>query len=90
MLGNITDTLGMYTHTCSIINGTKMTAKSQETSVYPPNRLKLPNSPVGAKDWCICKEEGLGECCGCTYNSMNMQSDETNTKSQAETSKYTK
>ena len=55
-----------------------------------PNRLKLPNSLYGAKDQCIGKVEGLEDVAYVLTICMNVQSDETSTKSRADTSKYAK
>ena len=88
-LGNVMVMSDTHTHTRSNQNNVKMTARSQENISLSPNRLKLPNSLYGAKDQCIGKAEGLENVAYVLTICMNMQSDETSMKSQADTSKYT-
>ena len=88
MLRNVMVMSDTCTHTCSNQNNVKMTARSQENISLSPNRLKLPNSLYGAKDRCIGKVEGLENVAYVLTVCMNVQSDETNMKSQADMSKY--
>ena len=49
----------MHAHMQSIQNSTITTAKAPEVISIPQNKVKLPNSPTGAKIWCTGEVDGL-------------------------------
>ena len=72
---NGADALSGCTHVQSGRIDMKMTAKTAEVISTAPNKLKTPNSPIGAESWCRDKMGGLGNVADASTTRRGMQSD---------------
>ena len=63
----------------------KTTAKTAEVISTTPNKLKTPNSPIGAKSWCRNETDGLGNVADASTTRRGMQSDRNGARRTAKT-----
>ena len=83
--GNHADASSGRTHVQSGRIDTKMTAKTAEVISTTPNKLKTPNSPIGAESWCRDETDGLGNVADASITRTGMQSDRNDTRRTAKT-----
>ena len=65
----------------------KMTARTAEVISTTPNKLKPPNSPIGAESWCRDKTDGLGNVADASTTCTDVQNDRNGARMTAKTHK---